>query len=249
MAFQIDLLTCAVSACLRGTGHSMKFMWINADYSCSLPAGTVLYAHACALQEELLASHEAAEVRCVLLPHPAPRSSVRLACLKAQQRLAHNHGFKHRQLLLIILSLSACRPQAQGAGAAQLSAAQAAAEQSVRSTFAHAGQYIALACVLQPGKPVYADSLAAVQRLLPLPFLRSGERQGAGVGCLPSQHGVGSSYMGERRPHCCPPAVAGPLLTVHPKTADSPAEQWVRCWFGLDVLVSRVSCLSTPFKH
>lgn len=57
-------------------------------------------------------------------------------------------------------------------------AAHAAAEQAVRTTFAHAGQYIALAYALQPSKPVYADSLAAVQRLLPLPYLRSGAGRG-----------------------------------------------------------------------
>lgn len=57
---------------------------------------------------------------------------------------------------------------------------QAAAEQAIRATFAHAGQYIALAFVLQPAKAVYADSLAAVQRLLPLPCLRAGELGGAG---------------------------------------------------------------------
>lgn len=35
-------------------------------------------------------------------------------------------------------------------------------------------RYIALAYAMQPSKQVYADSLAAVQRLLPLPWLRSG---------------------------------------------------------------------------
>ena len=62
----------------------------------------------------------------------------------------------------------------QGSGAA-LEPSHAAAEQAVRATFAHAGQYIALAYILQPSKAVYADSLAAVQRLLPLPFLRLGK--------------------------------------------------------------------------
>lgn len=53
------------------------------------------------------------------------------------------------------------------------------AEQAVRATFAHSAQYIALAFVLQPTKGVYCDSMAAVQRLLPLPYLRSGAMQRA----------------------------------------------------------------------
>lgn len=35
-------------------------------------------------------------------------------------------------------------------------------------------RYISLAYAMQPSKQVYADSLSAVQRLLPLPWLRSG---------------------------------------------------------------------------
>lgn len=31
-----------------------------------------------------------------------------------------------------------------------------------------------------------------------------------------------------------PPFTTGPLLAVHPKAQDSPAEHWVRCWFGVD---------------
>lgn len=45
-----------------------------------------------------------------------------------------------------------------------------------RHAFPHspAARYISLAYAMQPGKQVYADSLSAVQRLLPLPWLRSG---------------------------------------------------------------------------
>lgn len=51
---------------------------------------------------------------------------------------------------------------------------RAASERAIQATFAHAAQYIVLAYAMHPGKQVYADSLAAVQRLLPLPHLRSG---------------------------------------------------------------------------
>lgn len=49
-----------------------------------------------------------------------------------------------------------------------------AAEQQVREAFTNAAQYIMLAHALQPGVKVYEDSLAAVQRILPLPYLRAG---------------------------------------------------------------------------
>lgn len=47
-------------------------------------------------------------------------------------------------------------------------------DRQVRAALAHAGQYIILAYALQPETKVYQDALPAVQRLLPLPFLRSG---------------------------------------------------------------------------
>jgi hypothetical protein len=92
-------------------------------------AGTVLYSHACTLQEALLSNQDAAEPDALA---------------------AYGGGSK-----------------AGGGG-------RGAAEQHVQSTFAHAAQYIALAYAMQPGKQVYSDSLAAVQRLLPLPHLRVG---------------------------------------------------------------------------
>lgn len=61
-------------------------------------------------------------------------------------------------------------PPAASASASE----RAASERAIQATFAHAAQYIVLAFAMQPGKQVYADSLAAVQRLLPLPHLRSG---------------------------------------------------------------------------
>jgi hypothetical protein len=137
----------------------------------SIGAGTVLYSHACSLQEALLASQEQQEA--------------------AQLLTGGSNG-----------SSSARRGGSGSAGMASspvaARAAAAASERAIQSTFAHAAQYIAGAYALQPGKPVYSDSLAAVQRLLPLPHLRS-----------------------------------GPLLAVHPATADTPGEQWVSCWLAL----------------
>jgi hypothetical protein len=105
--------------------------------------GTVLYAHACALQEALLASQEQAEA----------------AQLTAVASGSGRQG-----------SLPLSSPTAGARGGGQ----QLAAERAIQSTFAHAAQYISLAYAMQPGKQVYADSLSAVQRLLPLPWLRSG---------------------------------------------------------------------------
>lgn len=73
----------------------------------------------------------------------------------------------------------ACTAQEELLAAAECGgggAAHVAAERAVKAAFAHAAQYIALAYALQPDKPggPYRDSLAAVQRLLPLPHLRAG---------------------------------------------------------------------------
>ncbi len=106
-------------------------------------AGTVLYSHACSLQEALLASQEAAEAAA--------------GTASGGQRGAGS---------------SPGTPLAAAATAG--GGDRAASERAIQATFAHAAQYIVLAYAMQPGKRVYADSLAAVQRLLPLPFLRSG---------------------------------------------------------------------------
>jgi hypothetical protein len=50
----------------------------------------------------------------------------------------------------------------------------ASKEKKVRSSFAHAASYIMLAYALQPGVKIYEDSVFAVQRLLPLPYIRTG---------------------------------------------------------------------------
>ena len=54
------------------------------------------------------------------------------------------------------------------------SSSSSANERKVRQAFAHAASYIVLAYALQPGVRVYEDSIQAVQRLLPLPYLRTG---------------------------------------------------------------------------
>lgn len=75
-------------------------------------------------------------------------------CLQAD-RLAENVGAKQQQL-----------EQQQNGGSV--------GEKKLRAAFAHAGQYIMLAYALQPDAKVYQDALPAVQRLLPLPYLRAG---------------------------------------------------------------------------
>ena len=47
-------------------------------------------------------------------------------------------------------------------------------ERRVRAAFAHAASYIMLAYALKEGVKVYEDSVFAVQRLLPLPYLKTG---------------------------------------------------------------------------
>ena len=110
-------------------------------------AGTVLYSHACSLQEELLASQEAAEA----------------AAGGGGQRGGSSMGMG-----------SPVMAAAAAAAAAAGSSGRGAAERAIQATFGHAAQYIALAYAMQPDKQVYGDSLAAVQRLLPLPYLRAG---------------------------------------------------------------------------
>ncbi|KAL4436939.1 hypothetical protein ABPG75_004078 [Micractinium tetrahymenae] len=109
--------------------------------------GTVLYSHACSLQEALLASQEAAEAA-------------------GTAGTARRGGGSAPGTPLAAAAAAA----AGGGGGGE----QAASERAIQATFAHAAQYIVLAYAMQPGKQVYADSLAAVQRLLPLPYLRSG---------------------------------------------------------------------------
>jgi hypothetical protein len=50
----------------------------------------------------------------------------------------------------------------------------ASKEKKVRSSFAHAASYIMLAYALQPGVKIFEESVFAVQRLLPLPYIRTG---------------------------------------------------------------------------
>jgi tetratricopeptide (TPR) repeat protein len=47
-------------------------------------------------------------------------------------------------------------------------------DRRVRAAFARAAQYIMIAYALQPSVKIYEDSLGAMQRLLPLPFLQTG---------------------------------------------------------------------------
>lgn len=108
-------------------------------------AGTVLYSHACSLQEALLAGQEEQEA----------------AAAAASSSLSGRHS-------------SSLGPGSSAAAAALGSSGRGAAERAIQATFAHAAQYIALAYAMEPGKGVYGDSLAAVQRLLPLPHLRAG---------------------------------------------------------------------------
>ncbi|KAI3425968.1 hypothetical protein D9Q98_007936 [Chlorella vulgaris] len=107
--------------------------------------GTVLYSHACSLQEALLAGQEEQEA----------------AAAAASSSLSGRHS-------------SSLGPGSSAAAAALGSSGRGAAERAIQATFAHAAQYIALAYAMEPGKGVYGDSLAAVQRLLPLPHLRAG---------------------------------------------------------------------------
>lgn len=157
--------------------------------------GTVLYGHACSLQEALLAGQEAAE-------------AAALAALAARSR--------------------AGMPQTPRTPRTPRSTAAVARERAIAATFAHAAQYIALAAAQQPGKQVYSDSLAAVQRLLPLPFLRAGPLMAvhpdtAGTPAerwSPAWFGLDSERLAAARP---PAALAGqaaaaglPLASVPP---------------------------------
>ena len=98
--------------------------WYNINYilfiyySC-VPAGTVLYSHACHMADQLLGSN-------------------------ANPSLVATSG------------------------------GHSIEERRVRAAFAHAASYIMLAFALQPTVQVYQSSIMAVQRLLPLPYLRTG---------------------------------------------------------------------------
>ncbi|EFN55727.1 hypothetical protein CHLNCDRAFT_134051 [Chlorella variabilis] len=131
-------------ACYNLGGAGVGGSWAAAQ---PLPACTVLYSHACSLQEELLASQEAAEA----------------AAGGGGQRGGSSMGMG-----------SPVMAAAAAAAAAAGSSGRGAAERAIQATFGHAAQYIALAYAMQPDKQVYGDSLAAVQRLLPLPYLRAG---------------------------------------------------------------------------
>lgn len=65
-------------------------------------------------------------------------------------------------------------------------------ERRVRAAFAHAAAYIMLAFALQPTVKIYQDSITAVQRLLPLPYLRTGLLfvAAAGTAGTPEEHWV-----------------------------------------------------------
>eukprot|EP00887_Chlorella_sp_A99_P008101 scaffold12.g8101.t1 len=87
-------------------------------------------------------------------------------------------------------------PHAGGGGASpRTSAAHAStAERLLKASFAHAAQYIALAYAMQPSKVVYANSLAAVQRLLPLPHLRAGPLLAPAAADGPEEHWVAAWF-------------------------------------------------------
>jgi hypothetical protein len=65
-------------------------------------------------------------------------------------------------------------------------------EKKVRSSFAHAASYIMLAYALQPGVKIYEDSVIAIQRLLPLPYIRTGLLLVAapGTASTPEEHWI-----------------------------------------------------------
>lgn len=157
-------------------------------------AGTVLYSHACSLQEALLASQEAAE-------------AATGAASGAQRGAGPSPG----------------TPLAAAATAG--GGDRAASERAIQATFAHAAQYIVLAYAMQPGKRVYADSLAAVQRLLPLPFLRSGPLLAVRPGTEGSPReewvncwfGLDSARMAAVRP----PAALAAAAAAHPPASSS----------------------------
>lgn len=68
-------------------------------------------------------------------------------------------------------------------------------ERTVRTAFAHAAQYIAIAYCLRPDRDVYAESLAAIQRLLPLPYLRMGPLMAAAaIGTADKEYGIGEVW-------------------------------------------------------
>ena len=88
---------------------------------------------------------------------------------------------------------------------------RAAEERAVRCAFADAAQYILLAAALQPAVEVFEQSLTAVQRLLPLPYLRAGALLVA-----------------------APPPAAGTAAAAAAAAAAALQEDWVRAWFVLD---------------
>lgn len=61
-------------------------------------------------------------------------------------------------------------------------------DKHIRSAFAHASQYIILSYALQPRVGASQESLAAVQRLLPLPHLRAGRLQGIATDTVGTAH-------------------------------------------------------------
>ncbi len=65
-------------------------------------------------------------------------------------------------------------------------------EKKVRASFAHAASYIMLAYALQPGVKIYEDSVFAVQRLLPAPYIRTGLLLVAapGTASTPEEHWI-----------------------------------------------------------
>ncbi|KAH7623818.1 hypothetical protein Ndes2526B_g01065 [Nannochloris sp. 'desiccata'] len=100
----------------------------------------------------------------------------------------------------------------------------ASKEKKVRSSFAHAASYIMLACVLQPGVKIYEDSVLAVQRLLPLPYIRTGLLLVAAPGTasspeenwIPAWFALDGHTLLSIRP---PPAEAGRIQGLIPRIA------------------------------
>jgi hypothetical protein len=131
--------------------------------------GTVLYSQACIMQEELMqgssnnssgsGGNVSATTTTTTTTGGGGGQSPNAAPTTTSITTANNNNNNNKQSSSSLLQKYKT-PQA--------------AEKAVRNAFAHAGQYIALAYSLRPDRPVYGESLSAIQRLLPLPYVRCG---------------------------------------------------------------------------
>jgi hypothetical protein len=107
--------------------------------------------------------------------------------------------------------------QKEGGGGVRAEQRKLQAAHAVRAAFAHAAQYVALAHALDAGSEVYAESLRAVHRTLPLPFLRAGALQAVipGTAGTPGERwslgwfGVDTQSMRSVRPPAAEAAAVG----------------------------------------